>query len=207
MKNFGLRIVIPLILFSETGVVVAKDYVPQAAEAVKTQKEEEKFIQNLGDEAIEVISKPGITTKEVQSKFHDLLSKNFAVESIARYSLGKNFRVLSESEKKDFLKCFKNMLIRMYSSRFSEYKSSKFVVTGSRKKSAKQILVTSKITVPNKEDIPVVWSVFLSKGSVKVYDVVISDVSVSNIQRSEFAGKISKEGLAKFLKDFKEKYK
>lgn len=205
MKKFGLRVVIPLILFCGTNIVVDAS-VSQTAEAVKIQKEEEKFIQNLGDEAINVINRSGITTKEVQSKFHDLLSKNFAVESIARYSLGKNFRVLSKSEKKDFLKCSKNMLIRMYSSRFSEYKYSKFVVTGSRKKSAKQILVTSKIIVPNKEDISVVWSVFLSKGSMKVYDVIISDVSVSYIQQSEFAGKISKEGLAKFLKDFKEKY-
>ena len=99
------------------------------------------------------------------------------------------------------------MLVKMYSSRFSEYKSAKFVVTGSRKKSAKQILVNSKITVPNKEDIPVVWSVFLSEGSMKVYDVIISDVSVSKIQQSEFSGKISQVGLKKFLEEFKEKYK
>ena len=206
MKNFGLRVVIPLILFCGTNVVVGAS-ISQAAEAVKTQKEEENFVQKLGNTAIGVINKSGITRKEVQSEFFDILNKNFAIESIARYSLGKNFRALSESEKKDFLKSFKTMLVKMYSSRFSEYKSAKFVVTGSRKKSAKQILVNSKITVPNKEDIPVVWSVFLSEGSMKVYDVIISDVSVSKIQQSEFSGKISQVGLKKFLEEFKEKYK
>jgi len=206
MKKFGVRIIVPLVLFCGANVVMNID-VSQAAEVVKTQKQEEKFIQDLGDAAIGVINKSGITTKEVQNEFFGFLSKDFAIDNIARYSLGKNFRALSESEKEDFLKSFKNMLVKVYSSRFSEYKSSKFIVTGSRKKSDKQILVNSKIIVPNKEDIPVVWSVFLSKGSLKVYDVIISDVSVSNIQRSEFAGKISQQGLKKFLKDFKEKYK
>lgn len=206
MKKFGVRIAVPLVLFCVANVVMNID-VLQAAEVVKTQKQEEKFIQDLGDAAIGVINKSGITTKEVQNEFFCFLSKDFAIDNIARYSLGKNFRALSESEKEDFLKSFKNMLVKVYSSRFSEYKAAKFIVTGSRKKSDKQILVNSKIIVPNKEDIPVVWSVFLSKGILKVYDVIISDVSVSNIQRSEFAGKISQQGLKKFLEDFKEKYK
>jgi len=206
MKKFVVRIAVPLVLFCVANVVMNID-VLQAAEVVKTQKQEEKFIQDLGDAAIGVINKSGITTKEVQNEFFGFLSKDFAIDNIARYSLGKNFRALSESEKEDFLKSFKNMLVKVYSSRFSEYKAAKFIVTGSRKKSDKQILVNSKIIVPNKEDIPVVWSVFLSKGILKVYDVIISDVSVSNIQRSEFAGKISQQGLKKFLEDFKEKYK
>ena len=207
MKKFGLRIMIPLVLFCEMGIVSSKDYVPQSTSTARSQTAEEGFIQNLGNTAIGVINRQGITSKEVQSEFYSILNENFAIESIARHSLGKNFRRLSESEKKAFFRCFKNMLIRIYSSRFSEYKSAKFIVTGARKKSAKQVLVYSKIVVDNKEDIPVVWSVFLSKGSMKVYDVIISDVSVSNIQRSEFAGKISREGLKKFLKEFMEKYK
>ncbi|MBO4405867.1 MAG: ABC transporter substrate-binding protein [Alphaproteobacteria bacterium] len=188
------------------GVVEAK--VVQATEInAKTQKEAEGFVQDLGSTAVGVINRPKITAKEVQQEFSSLLKENFALESIARYSLGKNFRLLSEEEKKDFLECFGNMLVKFYSSRFSEYKSAKLIVVGSRQKSSKQVLVNSKIVIPNKEDISVVWSVYVSKGVLKVYDAIISDVSISNVQRSEFMSKISEKGLKKFLADFREKYK
>lgn len=212
MKRFELRTIISLALFCGLGLV-GMDFSEATNEVqiteidAKTQKKAENFVQNLGNIAIGIINKSKISTEEVQNEFNKLLNESFALESIARYSLGKNYRLLSDEEKKDFQQCFRNMLVRIYSSRFSEYKTAKLVVTGSRKKSAKQVLVNSKIIIPNKEDVSVTWSIYLSKGSLKVYDVVISDVSVSNIQRSEFMGKISETSLERFLVDFKEKYK
>ena len=188
------------------GVVEAKD-VRVTGIGEKTQKAAEEFIQSLGSTAIGVINRPKITTKEVQQEFRSLLQEKFALKSIARYSLGKNFRVLSEEEKKDFLECFEKMLARFFSSRFSEYKSAKLTVTGSRKKSSKQVLVDSKVVMPNKEDIRVVWSVYATDNGLKVYDAIISDVSISNMQRSEFTSKISEKGLKRFLADFIGKYK
>ncbi len=206
MRSFSLKIIVSLLLLSGTEVVNAKDYASPTVEETKAQKEAENFIQNLGNAAIEVINRKGITFDGVRREFTELLKKNFALGNIARYSLGKNFRALSEDEKKDFFRHFENMLVKIYSSRFSEYKSAKLIVTGSRKKSDKQVLVNSKIVIPNREDINVVWSIFLSNGSFKVYDVIISDVSVSNIQRSELMSQISKKGLKRFLEDFKKKY-
>lgn len=210
MKKFLLGFLISIMSVGSLGVR-AEESVVRTVRATeineKTRKEAEGFIQDLGSAAIRVINRPKITSEEVQNEFNILLKENFALESIARYSLGKNFRALSETEREDFLRCFENMLVRLYSSRFSEYKSARLVVVGSRKKSAKQVLVNSKIVIPNKEDISVVWSVYVSKGVLKVYDAIISDVSISNIQRSEFTGKISEKGLRKFLEDFKEKYK
>ena len=210
MKKFRLMFFVSMILAGSLGVCAAEGSVRtvQATEInEKIQKEAEGFIQDLGSTAVEVINRPNITSKGVQQEFSSLLKENFALESIARYSLGKNFRLLSETEKKDFLECFERMIVKFYSSRFSEYKSAKLVVTGARKKSSKQVLINSKIVVPNKEDISVVWSVYVSKGVLKVYDAIISDVSISNIQRSELTSKISEKGLKKFLEDFKEKYK
>ena len=94
MKKFGMMIMFSLVLFSKQSLVIAKNYASQAVENTRTQKESESFIQDLGDAAIGIINKPGITEKDVQVKFRDLLNNNFAIKSIARYSLGKNFRIL-----------------------------------------------------------------------------------------------------------------
>ena len=207
MKKLGLWIIASLVLFCELDIVSAKDYVsPTAAEETDVSKKAENLVQGLGNTAIEIINRKGITSEKVKQEFGKLLNENFALENIARYSLGKNFKQLSEDEKKDFLRSFENMLVGIYSSRFSEYKSAKLIVAGSRKKSDKQILVNSKIVIPNKQDIDVVWSIFLSNGSLKVYDAIISDVSISNVQRSELMSRISEKGLKAFLEDFKKKY-
>ncbi len=206
MKNILLGFVVLMTLVGGTDIAESKEL-----EAIEIDEKRAKaagdFIQSLGNRAIGIINMPKITTEKVRENFSVLLKENFALESIARYSLGKNFRVLSEAEKKDFFECFENMLVRLYSSRFSEYKTAKLVVIESKNKSSKQILVKSKVVIPNKQDVDVVWSVYVSKGVFKVYDAIISDVSISNVQRSEFMGQISEKGLKKFLADFREKYK
>lgn len=214
MNGFWISMVIvgSVVSIGGYGVVEAKDMQTTKVSG-EIQQNAEEFIQNLGNRAIEVIKRSGITEKEVQQEFCSLLKENFAVESIAKYSLGKNFRLLSEEEKKDFVECFEKMLVRFYSSRFSEYNSAKFEVVAdhSKKRTDKKALINSKVTISSTKDkknkeIFIKWTVFFSKGSLKIYDVAISDVSISNVQRSEFMSQISKKGLKRFLADFRKKY-
>lgn len=170
----------------------------------------ETFIQDLGNKALNIINEKNTTNENVKNKFNSLLDKHFAVEKIARFSLGKYYRSLPADKKEKFNKSFRNMLSNTYSSRFSEYKTSKFRVISSRVKSKKDkfehVLVTAKLIVPNKQDIDIVWSVYNMNGNFKIYDAIISDVSVSKIQQNEFMGRISKIGFAKFLDEFINKY-
>lgn len=213
MNGFWISMVIvgSVVSIGGYGVVEAKD-VQTTKINKKTQKEAEEFINSLGKTAFGVIKRPKITAEEVQQEFRSLLKKNFALKRIAIYSLGGYFRLLSKKEKKDFLECFENMLIKFYSSRFTEYKTAKLEFVGSRKKSSIQVMVDSEIVRPNKENVSVVWSVYATDEGLKVYDVIIGNVSVSNMYRSQFMSKISKEGkisekgLKKFLADFRKKY-
>lgn len=208
MKKFGLWIVVPLVLLCGSDVVKAKELVSPVVEETKIQKDVENFVQNLGNKAIEIINKPGISKGQVQKEFKELLQNHFALRDIARYSLGNFYRELSKEEEQDFLRCFENMLVKVYSSNFSAYKTAKLVVTGGKikttKKGKQQILVYSNVVVPNKADVNVTWSVFSTEGrNHKVYDVIIDNVSISSSQRSEFRGSIVKNSLKKFLEKFK----
>jgi ABC-type transporter MlaC component len=112
------------------------------------------------------------------------------MENIAKFTLGVLNRTLSASERKQFLECFINMLVRFYSSEFAKYKTAVFKVTGSRKVSPKQTIVYSTMKLGN--DVKKInWSVFKIDGKVQVYDVIIDGVSMSNIQRADIQGKIN----------------
>lgn len=103
--------------------------------------------------------------------------------SIAGFAIGPSFKSLNQEEKakiaNDYLP---KDLYNQFLSKFDSYKTSKFTVTGSKVKSYRHVEVESQLTAD--KNIKIVWSVYLSKGSIRVYDVVSGGVSASNILRS-----------------------
>jgi ABC-type transporter MlaC component len=165
------------------------------------------FVKNLGNRAIEILNIPEITEKEIVKQFADIVESSFAIDSMAKFSLGRQNRLLSIAQKKDFLDCFINMLIKLYASNFKEYKTAKFTVINAKEKANFQYLVDSKVSIPGKKDTIITWSVLCRNGAPKIYNAVLDEVSMGQILRAEIQGSIAEKGLDKFMKEFKNKYK
>ncbi|MCR5225366.1 MAG: ABC transporter substrate-binding protein [Alphaproteobacteria bacterium] len=176
-----------------------------ATTASMSAEQAKTFIQDLGNKALNIINRKGISSNEVCAEFKKLLEENFAMGKIEKRILGKYYKQLKDSEEPQFKNSMINMLVNVYTSRFNEYKAAKFTVTSAKQKSQNQILVDSKISVTGKQDIKVTWIIYVSDG--KIYDVKIDDVSVSNIQQTTIIDQITKSGFSNFLKDFNNKYK
>ena len=164
------------------------------------------FIKNLGDKAISIINKSDITQVDVQKEFKTLLNQNFAMDRISKFSLGKYNKQLDNSQKEMFLTCFINMLVKAYSSSFNEYKTANFTITNVKQKKDTHYLVYSKIKIDGQEPIDIIWSVYFIKNQMKVFDVIISNVSISKAQRDEINSRIKEIGMKKFLEEFNNKY-
>ncbi len=198
---------IPLILFGGLDVIGAKDhesprllsdlitqlereYAPNTKELNK--KYAEDFIQKLGEEAFKIVHIKDIESPEVQKGFEFLLKSRFGLTSIAGFAIGPAFKELSKGEKEKIVEgCLLKDLYNQFLSKFANYKASTFTVIGSKKKSYRHVEVESKL-VTNQETKVIVWSVYLSKGSVRVYDVLFDGVSASNILRSVYAERMRK---------------
>lgn len=163
------------------------------------------FIQDLGNKALNIINRPGITSREVCAEFKKLLEENFAMGKIEKRILGKYYKQLKDGEEPQFKNSMINMLVNVYTSRFNEYKAAKFTVTSAKQKSQNQTLVESKISITGKQDIKVTWIVYVSDG--KIYDVQIDNVSISKIQQTTISDKIAKSSFQKFLTDFIQQYR
>ncbi len=199
MKKFGLRIMVPLILFCEQGIIRADSYESSTkvgqltgalVEKLKTErkteaqkldkKDAEDFVRKLGEDAFEIIRTKDVNSAEVRKGFEFLLKSRFGLMSIAGFALGPSFRNLSKEEKQRVAEGYLlKDLYDQFLSKFADYKTSTFTVTGSKEKSLRHIEVESVLTA--KQTQKIVWSVYLSKGSVKVYDVIIDEVSASNV--------------------------
>jgi phospholipid transport system substrate-binding protein len=168
---------------------------PQAyAQAKPSGSQAQTFIDTMGKEAVGFLSDESLSQSQKQQQFRTLLTRNFDINTIARFALGRYWNTASEAQKKEYLKLFENMIVRVYSGRFDEYNGQKFNVSSASSTGKNDMLVTSYIVPPSGSKVQVDWRVRERNGSLKVVDVIIEGVSMSLTQRSDFASVIQRGG-------------
>lgn len=158
------------------------------------QAESEKFIRNMGDEALGFLSDNRLSVDQKSVAFRKLLNKNFDMGTISRFALGRNWRTATPAQKKEYQSLVKNMIVDVYSQRFSDYQGESFTVKSSRPTGKRDYLVSSLIVPSNGQKIKVDWRVRDDKGRFQIIDVIIEGVSMTLTQRAEFASVIQRGG-------------
>lgn len=150
------------------------------------------FIQNLGNQAIEVI-RSGASPDQKHAYFHRALHQDFDLRTISRFVLGPYWRGASEPERQAFKDILEAHLVRFYGQRFAQYNGESLRVTGTHTEPG-GALVTSEIIRPQGPPIEVDWRLDTRNGVYKITDVVVNGVSIVLTQRAEFAGLIQRNG-------------
>lgn len=157
------------------------------------EKVAEKFIRDLANDAFEVVDIPNIDSENVKKGFDLLLKSRFWLEKIAKFTIGSNFRNLSKEEREKVVNDYlPRDLYKQFLSKFSEYKTSKFNVTRSRKKSNSQVEVESVLNA--KKAMKIVWTVCLTEeGGVKVYDATYEGISGRKTLKSVYSDRMKRK--------------
>lgn len=154
----------------------------------------ESFVAEMGNKAFASLGEKNLSQNERKTRFHALLRNAFDMPQIARFTLGRYWRIASNEEKSEFTNLFVRFFAQAYSNRFGDLGGKKFVVTQSRAISASQSLVLSEIIIPGKPSIKVNWRVRSKGRHYKVVDVVVEGISMSVTQRDEFVSVIRQTG-------------
>jgi len=190
--TFSLRIPLSILLSASLFIVLCTLPSPVRAATInaETVSPAEKMISRLGEEAIAILTKDANKT-ERQNVFNDLLSKNFDMDVIARFALGRYWNQATPEEQKEYTALFKKMVISIYSNRLAEYSGQGFVVTGSKDAGRNDVVVNS-VVVPqgNSAKITIDWRV----RNGRIIDVIVEGISMSVTQRSEFSSIIQRGG-------------
>lgn len=158
--------------------------------AQTSSPKDEKVIVDLGDQAISALE-TSASQSERLATFERLLNNNFDMDRIGRFVLGRYWNVATEAERERYIPLFKDMIVKVYSKRFSDYSGQKFKVNGSKVIGRGDIIVNSSILSPvGKPPVSVDWR--LRDG--KIIDVIVEGVSMSVTQRSEFNSIIQRNG-------------
>ena len=150
-------------------------------------------ITSLGNQALEVLGN-NVDPKLRVARFRQLFSEDFDVPGIARFVLGRYWRVATEPQQQEFVKLFADYIALAYSNRLAEYSGETLHVTGTRPAPDGSV-VSSEIVRPNgAPPAKVDWVLTPHDGAYKISDVVVEGVSMAVTQRSEFASVIQRNG-------------
>lgn len=165
-----------------------------AAMADKRDDAAVSFVQKMGDIALTELTGKNITGKEREGRVRELLRKNFDVNAIGRFALGKHWNAATEAQRKEYLSLFEDMIVRTYAQRFGEYAGQQFNVKSAKAISERDSIVNSQVVQKDGPPVAVDWRVRNNAGNLKVIDVFIENVSMAITQRSDFDAVIQRGG-------------
>lgn len=185
----------------------AADSAKEYGHSPKITPDQQPYANFVADLSREVISvkKSKLSEKEGKERLVAIAKEYVNIESIAKFLLASKYRQLNSDDKQKFIKCVTNLIATRLLAELPHGESIKTTITNVKELPNNHCLVTAQYEVDDRE-YTVVFSVFNRKSGLKVFDIIIDQVSASKIQRADIDGKIAKDGFKKFLADFFKMY-
>lgn len=147
-----------------------------------------KFVQDLGDQAVTVISDKSLPEDQRTQKYRSILRASFDMQTIGHFVLGRAWNTAAPEKQKKFMDLFEQWVLKIYGDRLSFYRGEGFQVKNVRQESDKDFVVSSDVIHKNgNPPTSVNWRVRQEAGKMAIVDVSIEGVSQSVTQRQEYA--------------------
>ena len=172
--------------------------IPQLAAAVTdpvslVRDTSERCLSEIINRKAELTETPG----KIYSLVDDIVLPSFDFERMSRLVLGKFWRQASEQEKQDFVREFRQMLVRTYGTALLQFSGQEIKYLPMRlAPDATDVTVNTEVKNPGAPPVPINYSLYLAADDWKVYDVSIDGVSLVSNYRNSFNAQIRRYTLA-----------
>ena len=90
------------------------------------------LLKSLADQAIKSLTDADTPRPERIRRFRNMFRANFAVRSIGKFVLGRNWRRASHEEREEYLGLFEDLIVVTYVDRFSRLAGGSMIVKKTR---------------------------------------------------------------------------
>lgn len=159
----------------------------------------DKMISALNDNRDRIKANPKVT----QELIEDILMPHLDFITASRYVLGKHWDSATKQQKIAFIKGFRTLLVRFYSSALTEYLNSHndrldpgIMVFHTPTDIAKdQLTIRSEVKPKSGKPVPVNYQLRMTNKGWRIFDVSVEGVSVITTYKTSFASEIQQSGL------------
>ncbi len=157
------------------------------------------FIKGTGDQLMQVVNGGG-STDQKSAALAQIIDSRVDVNGIARFCLGRFWRVATPQQQQQYLDLFHRVLVASIDAKIGEYQGVTFTI-GRTVAQADGDVVSSIINRPGQAPANVDWVVQNVNGSPKIVDVVADGTSLRLTQRSDYSSFIvhNKESIQALL--------
>ncbi|MBP7190625.1 MAG: ABC transporter substrate-binding protein, partial [Rickettsiaceae bacterium] len=157
---------------------------------------------------VDIASNQHFSSDEKVSKVKPLLLENLDVEWMAKFTLGRHRKGLSQQQIGNFTSIYRSYLLASYSGAVKQYNGQKVQVYNIQNISDTEYMVKTKIVREGQDPLLIDYGVRVYPGALyKVFDVVTEGVSMITSQQSEFTNIITSDGFDSLGKELSERIK
>ncbi|MBI4792354.1 MAG: ABC transporter substrate-binding protein [Deltaproteobacteria bacterium] len=132
-----------------------------------------------------------------------IVKSRFDADELAQRVLAQHWRSRSETEKKEFISLFSQVLETTYINKLKSYSDEEVLFTKQIVKGDRG-MVYSQI-VRNSQEIPIHYRLKNNKGDWRIYDIIIEGVSLVQNYRTQFDQILKQEEYAGLVRRMEEK--
>lgn len=196
LRRFALSFVLCV-----AGLVSAGESFAKPADDAKA------YVNKVATEALAVIETK--TDKDAKKKkLEKLFADSVDLEWVGKFVMGRYWRQATDDQKKRYTQEYQRFILHHYTSRFTEYTSGSFEITGATDNGNNEYTVNMSMQDKSKKGEPPVfvdYRVRKNGSSFKIFDVIVEGVSMINTQRSEFASVLGKHDIEHLISQLSKK--
>jgi len=170
------------------------------------------LVKNTANEVLEVVKKDkdiqNGDMKKIYALAEEKILPHFDFERMSRIVLGKYWGRATKEQQDTFVKEFRSLITRTYSSALSKYRNQTIEYKPLRAQPGDtDVTVKTQIVQPGGQPIPVDYTLEKGGDEWKVYDVTIEGVSLVTNYRGQFSTEIRDNGMDGLIQRLVEKNK
>ena len=150
------------------------------------------MIQTTGNAMISIINSSASAVQK-QAAFQQLVYANVDVDGVARFVLGRFWRVATPAQQQEYMQTFRQLLVYAVTGQTSTFQGASFTI-GEATEQPAGIVVSTTVNVPGKPPATVQWVVAMMNGQPKIIDILAEGTSLRLTERNDYAGVISQHG-------------
>jgi len=162
------------------------------------------FVEKVGNDVVLIAKDKSLSSTKKKEKIVSVIDSAVDSQWIARFVLGKNFKLLNDQQKQNFFKLYRQFMVNTYAPKFNGYNGKSFKVKSVEKQNI--FFVTKSEFMPLDSNTAILIDFRVrDNNKLSIVDFIVEGVSLIETQRSEFNSTINDKGVEKFMSEFEQK--
>jgi phospholipid transport system substrate-binding protein len=150
------------------------------------------YVSALMEQAIpQLLAMPG---PQRPQELRRLLDENVDLTSLARFAMGRYWRLANDGERVEFVRLFQELLVQTSNAGLADYKSEKLRVAETRPADDDEVVVRSALGLQDGPSVQIEWKLRRETETFKIQDVIVEGISIRIALRDLFAAAIHERG-------------